>query len=57
MSQWPTTVSKDRKSHRGSERMFGALSKEIHKMFVSGDRSFKKFSDAHNVPGSSPASA
>ena len=57
MSQWPTTVSKDRKSHRGSERMFGALSKEIHKMFVSGDRSSKKFSDAHDVPGSSPASA
>jgi len=38
------------------QTMFEAVSKEIHEMFISGDRSFKQFSNAHNAPGSSPVS-
>jgi len=38
------------------ETMFGAVSKEIHKTFFPVDTSFKKFSCAHNAPGSSHVS-
>jgi len=31
--------------------MFGAVTKEIHKMFASGDRHFKPIGYAHNAPG------
>jgi len=30
--------------------MYGALSKETHKTFIPGDRSFREFSYAHKAP-------
>jgi len=46
-------VSQARKWNLDCERMFEAVSKEIHKTFVPGDTSFKEFSYADNALGSS----
>ena len=47
--RWPATVSQYRRSHSDCQTMFWAISKEIHKTFIPGSRSFKDFSYAHNA--------
>jgi len=51
MSKQPATVSQERKTHRDCETVFGAMSKEVSKTFVPGDRSFKELGYAHILPG------
>jgi len=51
---WPRSVrTKNQIVH--SEIMFAAVSKDIHKTFVPGNRSFK-FTCSHKAPESSPVS-